>query len=97
MSAVLGLVRDDLRGVAGYASARREAATGGVWLNANEAASPSLADPAGLARRYPEPQPAALRERLGRASFERSLRYDRGRMIDGYLAAWEGVRRSAGS
>ena len=64
MSAVLGLVRDDLRGFAGYASARREAATGGVWLNANEAASPSLADPAGLARRYPEPQPAALRVRL---------------------------------
>ena len=64
MSAVLGLVRDDLRGFAGCASARREAATGGVWLNANEAASPSLADPAGLARRYPEPQPAALRERL---------------------------------
>ena len=39
----------------------------------------------------------ALRERLGRAGFERSLRYGRARMIDGYLAAWEGVRRSAGS
>ena len=65
MSAILSLVRDDLREFAGYSSARRAGVTGSVWLNANESAWRNPAD-AGLgANRYPDPQPAALRARLG--------------------------------
>ena len=65
MSALLSLVREDLREFAGYSSARRAGVTGSVWLNANESAWRNPAD-AGLgANRYPDPQPAALRERLG--------------------------------
>ncbi|MEN1971247.1 histidinol-phosphate transaminase [Luteimonas sp. MJ204] len=60
----LGLLRPDLRGFAGYRSARSDAARGEVWLNANESAWPSAADPAGLCQRYPEPQPDALRAAL---------------------------------
>lgn len=64
MSALLELVREDLRGFAGYASARRAGVSGSVWLNANESAWRNPAD-AGLgANRYPDPQPPALRERL---------------------------------
>jgi len=62
---VLDLARADLRDFAGYASARRAAVSGHVWLNANESPWASPADAGGLAlNRYPEPQPAALRERL---------------------------------
>jgi histidinol-phosphate aminotransferase len=64
MSAILELVRPELRDYAGYASARRDAAHGSVWLNANESPLPSQADASRLLHRYPEPQPAALRERL---------------------------------
>lgn len=64
MSALLDLVREDLRGFAGYSSARRTGLTGSIWLNANESSWRNPAD-AGLgANRYPDPQPAALRERL---------------------------------
>ncbi|MGF2075305.1 aminotransferase class I/II-fold pyridoxal phosphate-dependent enzyme, partial [Enterococcus casseliflavus] len=34
------------------------------WLNANESAWPSVADADGIVRRYPDPQPPALRERM---------------------------------
>ena len=61
---VLELVRPDLRDFAGYASARRGTARGSVWLNANESPWPSTADPSRRLNRYPEPQPAQLRERL---------------------------------
>ncbi|MGH8030105.1 MAG: histidinol-phosphate transaminase [Arenimonas sp.] len=54
------LMRPDLRGFAGYRSARSEALQGDVWLNANEAAATSVADPDGALRRYPQPQPPAL-------------------------------------
>jgi histidinol-phosphate aminotransferase len=65
VSAILSLVREDLREFAGYSSARRAGVTGSVWLNANESAWRNPAD-AGLgANRYPDPQPSALRERLG--------------------------------
>jgi histidinol-phosphate aminotransferase len=64
VSGVLELLRPDLRGFAGYSSARRSTVTGSVWLNANESALPSPADPALGLNRYPEPQPAALRARL---------------------------------
>lgn len=64
MTSVLDLVRPDLRAFTGYASARREKATGHVWLNANESPWPSSAD-AGLGlNRYPEPQPKELRARM---------------------------------
>ncbi len=60
----MDLVRPDLRGFTGYSSARTS--FGGpparVWLNANEAAEANSVDPEGSARRYPQPQPVALRE-----------------------------------
>lgn len=62
----LRLVRPDLRGFAGYRSARSDVARGEVWLNANESAWANAADPDGICRRYPEPQPAALRDALAR-------------------------------
>ena len=58
------LLREDLRGFGGYRSARSERSRGEVWLNANESPSPSPADADGALRRYPEPQPHALREGL---------------------------------
>lgn len=61
---VLDLVRDDLRGFGGYKSARTEALQGEVWLNANESAWANEADADASCRRYPEPQPSALREAL---------------------------------
>ncbi len=61
---VLSLVRDDLRGFAGYSSARSAKIDGEIWLNANESAWPSPGDAGGSSRRYPDPQPAALRARL---------------------------------
>ncbi len=61
---VLDLVRPDLRGFEGYASARRTASQGSVWLNANESPRPSTVDPSRRLHRYPEPQPAQLRGRL---------------------------------
>src|SRR5690606_16310853 len=52
------LVRPDLRDFAGYSSARTSATVPAtIWLNANESAGPSLVDPEGRVRRYPEPQP----------------------------------------
>ncbi len=58
------LARADLRGFGGYRSARKEEVFGEVWLNANEAAWPNPADAGDGVRRYPEPQPQALREAL---------------------------------
>lgn len=64
MTSALDLVRPDLRAFAGYASARREKATGHVWLNANESPWKSPADSGHGLNRYPEPQPVALRARM---------------------------------
>ena len=64
MSAVLDLLRPDLRDFAGYASARRTQASGSVWLNANESPLPSLADTGQALNRYPQPQPEALRAKM---------------------------------
>ena len=64
MSDVLALVREDLRGFAGYSSARSEKLDGEIWLNANESAWANVADDGASCRRYPDPQPAALREAL---------------------------------
>jgi histidinol-phosphate aminotransferase len=60
---LLDLVREDLRAFAGYSSARRSTASGSVWLNANESPWRNPADETGV-NRYPDPQPAALRESL---------------------------------
>ncbi|PZO11061.1 MAG: histidinol-phosphate transaminase [Lysobacteraceae bacterium] len=64
MTSPISLVRDDLRAFAGYSSARRAGVTGSVWLNANESSWCNPADGGLGANRYPDPQPAALRERL---------------------------------
>lgn len=61
MSLVSALLREDLRSFAGYRSARSEPVEGEIWLNANEAAHPNPVDDDGCLRRYPQPQPHALR------------------------------------
>ena len=61
---VIDLVREDLRAFAGYSSARSHKVDGTIWLNANESPWTNLADDAGALRRYPQPQPEALRARL---------------------------------
>lgn len=60
----LALVREDLRDFAGYRSARSERLQGNVWLNANESPWANPGDVDGRLRRYPDPQPQVLRERL---------------------------------
>lgn len=62
--AMLALVRADLRDFAGYSSARSSALQGEVWLNANESAWANPADRDAASRRYPDPQPPALRAAL---------------------------------
>ena len=64
MRGVLALVREDLRDFAGYRSARSETLQGDLWLNANESAWANPADAKATSRRYPDPQPAALRRAL---------------------------------
>ena len=66
---IVDLVREDLRAFAGYKSARSHALDGlpagdTVWLNANESPWANPADDDGAQRRYPQPQPEALRARL---------------------------------
>lgn len=58
------LLREDLRAFSGYKSARSETLTGSIWLNANESAWANASDAGGQLRRYPQPQPQQLRERL---------------------------------
>src|SRR5690606_24352154 len=62
----LALVRGDLAGFGGYASARTAGLDGDTWLNANESPWPNAADADGRLRRYPDPQPEALRDALAR-------------------------------
>lgn len=61
---VLDLVREDLRAFAGYSSARSHKVEGSIWLNANESPWNNPADDDGDVRRYPQPQPEALRTAL---------------------------------
>jgi histidinol-phosphate aminotransferase len=58
------LLREDLRAFGGYRSARSDVLRGEVWLNANESPSAAASDADGLLRRYPDPQPQALRDAL---------------------------------
>lgn len=62
----LAPVRAELRDFAGYSSARKEAARGDVWLNANENPWPPEGDGGNALNRYPQPQPAALVQALAR-------------------------------
>ncbi len=64
MSTAEAVLRNDLRDFDGYRSARSDKVDGNVWLNANESAAANASDPAGVLRRYPDPQPAALRMAL---------------------------------
>ena len=66
MGTVTDLVREDLRGFAGYGSARSEKLEGEVWLNANESAWANACDTGDACRRYPEPQPLDLAAALAR-------------------------------
>ena len=60
---VLSLVRPEILALTPYSSARKEAKTGRVWLDANEnPQTPSAGRP--LFNRYPEPQPSDLIARL---------------------------------
>lgn len=61
---VIDLVREDLRAFAGYSSARSHKVDGSIWLNANESPWNNPADDDGDVRRYPQPQPEALRGAL---------------------------------
>lgn len=61
---VIDLVREDLRAFAGYSSARSHKVDGSIWLNANESPWNNPADDGGDVRRYPQPQPEALRTAL---------------------------------
>ena len=61
---VLDLVREDLRAFAGYSSARSHKVEGSIWLNANESPWNNPVDDDGDVRRYPQPQPEALRTAL---------------------------------
>ena len=63
---LLSLIREDLRGFGGYSSARSHAVNGDVWLNANESPWANSADASSSCRRYPDPQPPALRAALAR-------------------------------
>jgi len=64
MKSVLDLVRADLRDFDGYKSARSDRFQGRIWLNANESAWANEADLTAVLRRYPDPQPPALRAAL---------------------------------
>lgn len=61
---VLDLARADIRALTPYSSARMEASGGRVLLNANESPWPPAAQAGEGLNRYPDPQPAALLQRL---------------------------------
>ena len=61
---VLDLARPEIRAMQPYSSARMEAGSGEVFLNANESAWAPVGDDGLGCNRYPEPQPAALVEAL---------------------------------
>lgn len=58
------LARPEIRALTPYASARALADSAGVLLNANENPWPPAGDGGLRLNRYPDPQPAALKERL---------------------------------
>ncbi len=64
---VLELARPELLVLKPYSSARMEAGKAAVMLNANESPYAPFAGDALALNRYPDPQPAALLDQLGRA------------------------------
>lgn len=60
----LAAVRAELRGYAGYSSARAEATQGAVWLNANESPWPPDGDDGLALNRYPQPHGRQLTQAL---------------------------------
>lgn len=66
MSAVEALLRPDLRGFGGYASAAGRGFAPRIRLDANESAWANAADAGARLRCYPDPQPQALLEALAR-------------------------------
>ncbi len=63
-SAVANLARPEIRALKPYASARALADSAGILLNANENPWPPVGDEGLELNRYPDPQPAELRQRL---------------------------------
>jgi histidinol-phosphate aminotransferase len=61
---VLDLARAEIRTMQPYSSARMEAASGGIMLNANESAWEPVGDEALGCNRYPDPQPSVLVDAL---------------------------------
>ena len=61
---LISLARPEIRALEPYASARKTAGDDGLLLNANENPWPPAARPDSRLNRYPEPQPAELRQRL---------------------------------
>ena len=79
---VLDLARADIRALAPYSSARMEARGGSVALNANESPWPPPGDAGATLHRYPDPQPAALVQRLAQIYGVRAERVLVGRGSD---------------
>ena len=61
---VLDLARAEIRAMQPYSSARMEASGGTILLNANESAWAPFGEAGSGCNRYPDPQPAALIDRL---------------------------------
>lgn len=61
---VLDLARPEIRAMQAYSSARMEAGSGEIFLNANESSWPPVGDDGVGCHRYPEPQPVALVQAL---------------------------------
>lgn len=61
---VADLARPEIRALEAYASARALADSAGILLNANENPWPPAGDEGLALNRYPDPQPAGLRQRL---------------------------------
>lgn len=61
---IVDLARPEIRALEPYASARALADSAGILLNANESPWPPAGDEGLALNRYPDPQPAALKQRL---------------------------------
>jgi len=61
---LLALARPEIRALEPYASARAVADSAGILLNANENPWPPVGDDGLALNRYPDPQPAGLKQRL---------------------------------
>ena len=62
MSTIENLIRSDLKNFSSYSSARDEAKTGKIFLNANESPYTYICEESEILNRYPEKQPKKLIE-----------------------------------